>query len=102
MSDPAAPTSPWPSWVAAWLAGAAVLLVVVNCGLELMDAAARADVGRRQAFIAQTAEIGRIDNALIRALALQAAGHHDAKIAALLKRAGITYQLHPAPAAAKP
>lgn len=87
------------SSAAAWIAAAGALLVVVNIAFELIDTNAQAEVNRRQAFITQTAAVDRIDNTLIRALAELAATRHDKEIAALLQRAGITYQLHPAAAA---
>lgn len=85
-----------------WIASLALVLAVVNIGLQLDVQAARNAVNQRQAFINETAAVGRIDSALVRALAVQAAEHHDAPITAMLAAAGVHYQLHPTPATPAP
>ncbi len=80
------------------LAGLALLLVLVNIGLELADDGVQAEVNQRQAFINQNAEVTNVDNALIRALAEAAATKKDTAIDAALKQAGVTYTLTPPPA----
>ncbi len=86
--------------IALMLGGTAVLLVAANIVLELMTASAQSELNQRQAFINDTADVRRIDQELVRALATIAGTKHDAQLDALLKQAGITYTLSsPAPAA---
>lgn len=78
----------------------AVLLVAANIVLESMTASAQSELNQRQAFINDTAEVRRIDQELVRALATVAGTKHDVQLDAMLKQAGITYTLtSPAPAA---
>jgi hypothetical protein len=86
--------------IAGGLAAAALLLVLVNIGLELANAGVQTEVNQRQAFINQNAEVMNIDNALIRALATAAATNKDTQIDQALKRAGVTYTFTPPPAQA--
>ena len=104
MSETAPPRGvpPRVGWALVWIASLALALTVANIGLQFNVQAARNTVSQRQAFINQTAAVGRIDTALVRALAVQAAEHHDAPITAMLAAAGVHYQLHPAPAAGTP
>jgi hypothetical protein len=81
-------------WCCIALAGIGLILVITNIALGLLNQGLQTAVQRRQAFIAQTAPIGRIDNALIVAIASKAAADHDAKLNATLKQAGVTYRIN--------
>lgn len=85
----------WLGWVGVGLAALGLALVIGNVGLGAADGGLRTAVQRRQVFIAQTAALGRIDNALIIATARRAASGHDAALNAILKRAGVTYRVTP-------
>ena len=86
-------------WVATALAGASLVLVVVNMVLALGNEQARTAVNARQQFINQNAQAGSLDSALIRALVGEAVNNGNAEIQALLTRAGVNYAPN-APAAA--
>lgn len=83
------------AWGAAALAALALLLVIVNILLGLLNQSLRAGVQHRAAFLTQTAALGRIDDQLIVAIASKAAASHDPALDALLKRAGVTYRINP-------
>lgn len=76
----------------------AVVLAVVNAGLVLANQAAQREVTRRQDYIAQTAQMARIDQVVATTLAEAAQRDRNEPLTALLTRNGIAY--HPPQAAA--
>ena len=60
-------------WISTVLAGLSVILVISNGLLFLVNQEAQAAVNRRQQFINQSAQFGRLNEALVRALATTAA-----------------------------
>lgn len=87
-------------WIASIGAVLALLLVLADIGLQFAADGQQRALAELQAFNAATPAVARINNTLIRALAEQAATHHDGKIKAMLTEAGITYHLSPPPASA--
>jgi hypothetical protein len=71
-------------WVMTSLAGISVLLVIVNGVIFLTDQSAQAEVNQRQQFINQSAQFGRVQEGLVRALALSAANNKDDQLRDLL------------------
>jgi len=80
----------WLYWVAVGLSAAAMALVVVYIILAQDNRAVQADVNRRQQFINQSIQFGRISEALVRALAAAAVSNKDDKLRELLADSGIT------------
>ncbi len=92
-------------WISTLLAGLSVILVISNGLLFLVNQEAQAAVNRRQQFINQSAQLGRLNEALVRALATTAANNKDDQLRELLAQHGITFQINPtqpSPAAAMP
>ena len=94
----------WLYWVAVGLSAAAMALVVVYIILVQDNRAVQADVNRRQQFINQSIQFGRISEALVRALAAAAVGNKDDKLRDLLAVNGITINAsgEPVPSASGP
>jgi uncharacterized membrane protein YeiB len=82
-------------WISTALAGLSVILVVSNGILFLVNQEAQAAVNRRQQFINQSAQLGRLNEALVRALATSAANNKDDQLRELLAQHGITFQVKP-------
>ena len=82
------------------LSGLTLALVVAYLVLVQEDRAIQAEVNRRQQFINQSVEFGRINDALIRALATAAVNKKDDKLRDLLTQNGITINPSATPAAA--
>lgn len=80
----------WFYRVTVGLAGLALVLVVVYIILVQDNRSVQAEVNRRQQFINQSIQLGRINDALIRALAAAAANGKDDKLRELLAQNGIT------------
>ena len=80
----------WLYWVAVGLSAAAMALVVIYIILVQDNRAVQADVNRRQQFINQSIQFGRINEALVRALAAAAVSNKDDKLRELLADSGIT------------
>ena len=80
----------WLYWVAVGLSAAAMALVVVYIILVQDNRAVQADVNRRQQFINQSIQFGRISEALVRTLAAAAVSNKDDKLRDLLADNGIT------------
>ena len=80
----------WLYWVAVGLSAAAMALVVIYIILVQDNRAVQADVNRRQQFINQSIQFGRISEALVRALAAAAVSNKDDKLRELLADSGIT------------
>ena len=72
------------------LSAAAGALIVAYIVLVQDNRTVQAEVNRRQQFINQSIQLGRINDALIRALAAAAVEHNDDKLRELLAQNGIT------------
>ena len=91
------------------LSGIALILVVVYIVLIQDNRSVQAGINQRQQFINQSIQLGRINDALIRALAAAAVSNKDDKLHDLLAQNGITInpttgapEREAAPAAAAP
>jgi hypothetical protein len=91
------------------LSGITLVLVVVYIVLIQDNRSVQSDINQRQQFINQSIQLGRINDALIRALATTAVGNQDDKLRDLLAQNGITInpttgapEREAAPAAAAP
>jgi len=80
----------WLYWATVGLAGLALLLVVAYIILVQDNRRVQADVNRRQQFINQSIQVGRVNEALVRALAAAAVNDKDDKLRDLLGENGIT------------
>ncbi len=87
-------------WIMTSLAGISVILVIVDGVLFLTNQSAQAEVNQRQLFISQSAQYGRIQEGLVRALAASAANNKDDQLRDLLAQYGVTYTVNPPPTAA--
>jgi hypothetical protein len=72
------------------LSGLTLALVIAYLSLAQDNRSIQAEVNRRQQFINQSIELGRINDALIRALATAAVNKKDDKLRDLLTQNGIT------------
>jgi hypothetical protein len=86
------------------LAGAAGALVIAYIILVQDNRTVQAEVNRRQQFINQSIQLGRINDVLIRALATSAVSNKDDKLRDLLADNGITINAagEPVPSASAP
>jgi hypothetical protein len=82
-------------WISTVLAGLSVVLVVSNGILFLVNQEAQAAINRRQQFINQSTQLGRLNEALVRTLATTAANNKDDQLRDLLAQHGITFQVNP-------
>jgi hypothetical protein len=80
----------WLYRVMVGLSGFSLVLVVVYIILVQDNRSVQLEVNRRQQFINQSAQISRINEALIRALATAAVSNKDDKLRDLLTQHGIT------------
>ncbi|HZS85530.1 MAG TPA: hypothetical protein VFA50_21855 [Stellaceae bacterium] len=87
-------------WMSTLLAGASIALVIVDGTLFLGNQSAQAVVNQRQQFINQSVQLGRVNEALVRALAAAAETNKDEQLRQVLAQHGITYTVQPRPAAA--
>ena len=94
----------WLYWIAVGLSALTVALVVAYIVLVQDNRAVQADVNRRQQFINQSMQLGRINEALIRALATAAVSNKDDKLRDLLADNGIAINAsgEPVPAPSVP
>ena len=72
------------------LSGITLALVVAYIVLIQDNRTVQAEVNQRQQFINQSIQLGRINDALIRALAAAAVEHNDDKLRELLAQNGIS------------
>jgi hypothetical protein len=72
------------------LSGITLVLVVVYLYLVQANRSVQAEVNQRQQFINQGIELNRINDALIRAIAVTAVNDKDGKLRDLLAQNGIT------------
>jgi hypothetical protein len=80
----------WLYWMTVGLSAAAGALIVAYIVLVQDNRTVQAEVNRRQQFINQSIQLGRVDEALIRALAAAAVSNNDDKLRDLLAENGIT------------
>jgi len=80
----------WLYRVMVGLSGFSLVLVVVYIILVQDNRSVQLEVNRRQQFINQTTQLGRVNEALIRALAAAAVSNKDDKLRDLLTQQGIT------------
>jgi hypothetical protein len=81
-------------WISTALAVLSIILVVSNGILFLINQEAQAAINRRQQFINQGVQLGRVNEALVRALATSAANTNDDQLRELLAQHGITFQVN--------
>jgi len=82
-----------------------LVLVVADAALFIATRSAQEDVNQRQQIINDGVQANRVDQVLVRALAVQAAKANNETLRDLLNRNGVTFQLTPtasAPAASAP
>ena len=80
----------WLYWVTVGLSGVTLVLVVAYIILAQDNRTIQAEVNQRQQFVNQSMQLGRINEALIRALAAGAVNDKDDKLRDLLAQNGIT------------
>src|SRR5260370_1730647 len=80
----------WLYWVTVGLSGVTLVLVVAYIVLAQDNRAIQAEANQRQQFINQSIQLGRINEALIRALAAGAVNDTDDKLPHLLAHNAIT------------
>jgi hypothetical protein len=80
----------WLYWMTVGLSAAAGALIVAYIVLVQDNRTVQAEVNRRQQFINQSIQLGRVNEALIRALAAAAVSNNDDKLRNLLAENGIT------------
>ena len=80
----------WLYWLTVGLSGLTLVLVVAYIILVQDNRSVQAEVNQRQQFINQSIQLGRINEALIRALAAAAVNNKDDKLRDLLAQSGIT------------
>ena len=80
----------WLYWMTVGLSAAAGALVIAYIVLVQDNRTVQAEVNRRQQFINQSIQLGRVNEALIRALAAAAMSNKDDKLRDLLADNGIT------------
>jgi hypothetical protein len=82
-------TDSWLYRVLVALSGITLVLVIGYIVLIQDNRSVQAEVNQRQQFINQSIQLGRINDALIRALAAAAVEHNDDKLRELLAQNGI-------------
>jgi len=80
----------WLYWMTVGLSAAAGALIVAYIVLVQDNRTVQAEVNRRQQFINQSIQLGRVNEALIRALAAAAVSNNDDKLRDLLAENRIT------------
>jgi hypothetical protein len=80
----------WLYWMTVGLSAAAGALIIAYIILVQDNRTVQAEVNRRQQFINQSIQLGRVNEALIRALAAAAVSNNDDKLRDLLAENGIT------------
>lgn len=88
----------WFMWSAVALATLALVLVIVDFGVSQSNRALQASVNRRQHFINQSIQLGRINTTLIRSMAEAALNDKDDRLRAVLADNGIRIHLQRAKA----
>jgi hypothetical protein len=80
----------WVYWIAVGMSGLTLLLVASYIVLVQDNRTVQAEVNQRQQFINQSIQLGRVNEALIRALASAAVSHNDDRLRELLTQSGVT------------
>ena len=80
----------WLYWVTVVISTLTLVLVAAYIVLVQDNRAVQTDVNRRQQFINQSIQFGRVNEALVRALAAAAVSNKDDKLRDLLAENGIT------------
>ena len=80
----------WLYRVTVGLSGFSLILVIAYIILVQDNRSVQLEVNRRQQFINQSVQLGRVNDALIRALAASAVSNKDDKLRDLLTEHGIT------------
>jgi len=83
-------TDSWPYRLLVALSGITLILVVVYIFVIQDNRSVQSEVNQRQQFINQSIQLGRVNDALIRALAATAVSNKDDKLRDLLAQNGIT------------
>jgi len=83
-------TDSWLNRLLVALSGITLALVIAYIVLIQENRSVQAEVNRRQQFINQSIQLGRINDVLIRALAAEAVNDNDDKLRELLAQNGIT------------
>jgi hypothetical protein len=103
------PTEGWLYRLLVALSGITLVLVVVYIVLFQDNRSVQSEINQRQQFINQSIQLGRINDALIHAMAATAVSDNDDKLRDLLAQNGITInpttgapEREAAPAAAAP
>jgi hypothetical protein len=92
----------WLHRVAVGVSGLSLALVVVYIVLVQDNRSVQREVNQRQQFINQSIQLGRVNEALIRALAAAAVNNNDDKLRGLLAQNGITINAAGEPGPATP
>jgi hypothetical protein len=80
----------WLYWIIVGLSGLTLVLVVTYIFLVQDNRSVQAEVNQRQQYINQSIQLGRVNEALIRALATAAVSNKDDRLRELLTQNGIT------------
>ena len=80
----------WGYRVVLALSGITLILVLVYLSVNQQNRSIQAEVNRRQQFINQSIQFGRVNEALIRVMASVAVSDKDDKLRSLLTQNGIT------------
>jgi succinate dehydrogenase hydrophobic anchor subunit len=83
-------TDGWPYRLLVALSGITLVLVVVYIVVIQDNRSVQSEINQRQQFINQSIQLGRINDALIHALAATAVSNKDDKLRDLLAQNGIT------------
>jgi hypothetical protein len=81
------------------LAAAPLVFTVVDFVLAQGNHSLRAEVDQRQRLIDQNAQLARVNQVLMRQIAMAAVKNQDSKLRELLSRNGITINVSPTPPA---
>jgi len=94
----------WLYWTIVGLSALTLVLVVTYIVLVQDNRSVQAEVNQRQQFINQSIQLGRVNEALIRALAAAAQSNDDDRLRGLLTQNGITVNAagEAIPAASRP
>jgi hypothetical protein len=94
----------WLYWTIVGLSALTLVLVVTYIVLVQDNRSVQAEVNQRQQFINQSIQLGRVNEALIRALAAAAQSNNDDRLRELLTQNGITINAagEAVPAASRP
>lgn len=80
------------------LAAAPLVLTTVEFVLAQGNQSLRADLSRRQHLISEGAQLARVNQVLIRQIAMEVVKSKNGKLRELLSRNGITIRINPPPA----